>query len=339
MSRYISDQNKLVMKWESGTYAVTSGTVGRWVGEVQDHSLDDAEGYIEDYFLGNNSRSVARYERGPNDVTGTISFHPIDMNLVSHTIGSVQEVVAATTQHVATEISTSLIQNPFISGTGIDLNTPYSFSLEDSKQVAGTGTNFVRTINGATVSNVKITASQGEKVTCDVDYIAQSVQFSSGTATTVTIPAQRPYLWSDATLTIAGSTISTAKKVSLNINQNVEGPHYINGSRVIGKQYYGNRQYELSTTADLDSNFGGMLYGQFYKGGSTLNYVLDFNADLSGTTGSQHAIFTVSGARITSMELPSAVEGINETTFVVSAGSLSFIDYTNPTLIGSYNPY
>jgi hypothetical protein len=252
MSRYVSDQNKLVMLYESGTYAVPIAA-GKWIGEVQDHSLDDSEGYIEDYFLGNNSRSVARHERGPSDATGTISYHPVDMNLVAHAIGSVYE---AGVVHTATEIGTSLIQNPFISGTGVDLNTPYSFTLEDSKQVAGTGQNFVRTINGAVINNIKVTASQGEKVLVDADYIAQNVAFSSGAATAVVIAAQRPYLWSDATLTIAGSTISTGKEVSLSINQNVEGPHYINGSRVIGKPYYGNRQYELNVTADLDSAVG-----------------------------------------------------------------------------------
>jgi hypothetical protein len=39
------------------------------------------------------------------------------------------------------------------------------------------------------------------------------------------------------------------------------------------------------------------------------------------------------------MELPSTDEGINETSFTVSAGSLSLQDYVNPGLIGSYNPY
>jgi len=57
------------------------------------------------------------------------------------------------------------------------------------------------------------------------------------------------------------------------------------------------------------------------------------------TTGSQHATFTCSGARVTSMELPSVDEGINETTIVISAGSLDLQDWTNPSVIGSYNPF
>ena len=122
----------------------------------------------------------------------------------------------------------------------------------------------------------------------------------------------------------------------MSIDQGVEGPHYLNGSRAIGQPYLGNRAYELSVTADLDTSFANMLYTQYYKGGSELNYLFDMNAD---TTGSQHAAITVSGARITSMDLPSTDDGVNETSFVVSAGSMSLQDWTNPGVIGSYNPF
>ena len=334
-TRYINDQNKVVMLYESGTYASTSGT-GQWIGEVTENSIDDAENYIEDRFLGDASRSVARHERGPNDVTGTITYHPVDMNLIAHAIGSVYEISGTSFSHKSTEIGTDVNQNPFTSGTSDDLNTPYSFTLEDSKQAAGTGQNFIRTANGCTVNSATISISQGEKVSIDVDYLGQGVVFSSGTTTSVTTASQRPYLWSDCALTVAGSSINTAKDVSLAINQNVEGPHYLNGSRVIGEPFLGNREYELSVTADLETGFAKFLYTQYYKGGSELNYKLDMDAD---TTGSQHATFTCSGARVTSMELPSVDEGINETTIVISAGSLDLQDWTNPSVIGSYNPF
>jgi len=331
-TRYISDQNKVVMLYESGTYAASTGA-GRWLGEVTDNSIDDAENYIEDRFLGDASRSVARHERGPNDVTGTVTYNPVDMNLIAHSIGSVSEAAGV---HKAVEIGTSVNQNPFTSGTGNDLNTPYSFTLEDSKQAAGTGANFIRTVNGCVLNSVTLTATQGEKVAVDAEWMGQGLTFSSGTTTAVTVASQRPYLWSDCSLTVAGSSIATAKDVSLSIDQGAKGPHYLNGSRAIGEPFLGNRTYELSTTADLSTDFAKMLYSQYYKGGSELNYVFDMDAD---TTGSQHATFTVSGARITSMDLPSTDEGINETTFVISAGSLSMADWTNPLVIGSYNPF
>jgi hypothetical protein len=335
MTRFISDQNKVVMRYESGTYAVPLAT-GKWVGEVTDHSLDDSEGYLTDYFLGDNSRSVGRYERGPSDATGTITYHPVDMNLIAHAIGSVYEASGTTFRHVTSEIGTDVIQNPFISGTTRDANTPYSFTIEDSKTAAGTGKNFVRTVKGCVIDSLTLTAAQGEKVVVEANYIGQGVDFSSGNTTNVTVADQRPYLWSDCALTMAGSSIDTTKELSIEINQNITGPHYLNGSRVIGEPFFGNREYALNVTADLDTDIGAMLYNQYYKGGSTLNWKLDMNAD---TTGSQHVTITVSGARITSMELPSVSEGINETTFVVNAGSMNLLDWVNPTVIGSYNPY
>jgi len=334
-TRYISDQNKVVMLYESGTYAVPLAT-GKWIGEVTENTIEDAQNYLEDRFLGDASRSIGRYERGPTDITGTVTYHPVDMNLIAHAIGSVCEVSGTSFSHTSTEIGTSVIQNPFISGTGIDLNTPYSFSLEDSKQAAGTGQNFIRTAKGCVLNSVTLTASQGEKVSIDAEWIGENIAFSSGNTTSVTVVSQRPYLWSDCSLTIAGSSITTAKDVSLTINQNIEGPHYLNGSRVIGKPFFGNREYNLDVTADLETGFAKMLYEQYYQGGSELNWKFDMNAD---STGSQHAILTMSGARIISMELPSTDEGINETSFTVSAGSLSLQDYVNPGLIGSYNPY
>lgn len=337
MSRFISDQNKVVLFHESGTYGSSDGNA-LWPGEVTDNSLDDAEGYLEDFFLGDASRSVGRFERGPNNVTGTITYRPVDMMLIAHAIGSVTESSGTQFSHKATEIGTSVNQNPFTSGTGQDLNTPYSFTIEDSKQSPGTGKNFIRTVEGACIQSATINAAQGEKVSIDINYIGQNVAFTSGATTSVTVVDQKPYLWSDCSLTVAGSSISTAKNVSLEINQNTEGPHYLNGSRQIGQPFMGNREYTLSVTADMDSEQGNFLYRQYYKGGSTLIWVLDMNADIQAT-GSQHATFTCSGARITSMTIPSTAEGINEFTFEIGAGSLDLVDYTNPGQIGSYNPF
>ena len=335
-TRYVSDQNKVAMIVESGTYASPIAGSSRWIGEVTSNSIDDAESYIEDRYLGDSSRSVGRYERGPSDVTGTVTYNPVDMALVAYSIGSVTETSGSSTGHKAVEIGTDVNQNPFTSGTSQDLNTPYSFTLEDSKQAPGTGQNFIRTVNGCVLNTVTLSATQGEKVSIDAEWIGQGLTFSSGTTTAVTVANQKPYLWSDCSLTMAGSSINTAKDVSVAISQGIEGPHYLNGSRAIGQPFFGNREYTLDVTADLETNFADMVYNQYYKGGSELNYVFDMNAD---TTGSQHATITVSGARVTSMDLPSTDEGINETTFTVSAGSMSFVDYTNPSIIGSYHPF
>ena len=91
-----------------------------------------------------------------------------------------------------------------------------------------------------------ITATQGEKVKVTIDYIAENVLATSGNTTSVTENTNNPYLWSDATITLgglggnAGSTIDTAKDVSLEINQNRTGPHYLNGSSSSGRNFISN---------------------------------------------------------------------------------------------------
>lgn len=334
MGRYINDQNKVVLLHESGTYGSTFGT-GIWLGEVQELGIDDAENKLPDRFLGNLSRSVGNYVDGPFDVTGTLTTNPSDMRLLAHAIGSVTEISGTTFVHNATEIDTDTIQNPFISGTS-DSTTPFSFTMEDSKQTPGTGVDFIRTINGAVINALTLTATQGEKVSMEVDYIGQNLTFSSGATTAVTADTRRPYLWSDCRLTVAGEVIDTAKEVALNINQNIEAPHYVNGSRVIGEPFPQNRDYTLTVTADLTSDTAKTLYEQFWKGGSTLNWEFDLNAD---TTGSQHATIFVSGATITSMDIPSVNEGVNEQTFEIMAGVMNFVDYVDPATVGSYNPF
>ena len=84
MTRYQSDQNKVVLVHESGTYGVTSGAanIGIWVGQVTDHSIEDSEGLIVDRYLGNLSRSYGTITQGPQDVTGTLTMHPQDMRLL-----------------------------------------------------------------------------------------------------------------------------------------------------------------------------------------------------------------------------------------------------------------
>lgn len=337
MSRYINDQNKLVMIYESGTYAAVSGT-GKWIGQVQDSSITDSENLLMNRYLGNSSRSVGKVDLGPRDVTGTISYHPVDMNIIAHAIGSVYEASGVAFTHKATEIGTDKNQNPFTSGTGQFLDVPYSFTLEDSKQAPGTGKNVIRTVNGVVPTSVSLNVSQGEKVTIDVDWIGQNLTFSSGSTTSVTAVTQRPYLWSDCSLTLAGKTINTANSISLEINQNVEGSHYINGSRDIAAPTLGNRDIILTVDGHLDSDNAKTLYNDYFKGGSEFNWTLDMNADVTAV-GSQHAIFICSGARIVNMEMPSVVEGVNEFSMEVQTGSLSMTDYTNPSKIGSYNPW
>lgn len=334
MARYLQDQNKVVLLHESGTYANSSGN-GVWLGEITEHSIDDNEEKIVDRYLGTSSRSFGNYQQGPRNVTGTIDYNIQNFRLPFFAIGSTYDATSGTTVlHTATQIATSARQSAFTSGT---LNPGISFTIEDSKQSTGTGRNFIRTINGCIPNSITISASQGEKITSSVDYVGQTLTASSGTTTILTEDTVKPYLWSSASLTLAGSSIQTAKEVTLELNNNLESPHYLNGSRDISVPFPQNRETTLSITLDLDGNDADFMYNSLFKNNNTFNTVLDFNQD--STTGSQHAIFTMSGCYITSFENPSANEGVTESTVEIAVKDISATEYTSSSSATKFNPW
>ena len=337
MARYKADQNKVLGVYESGTYGTIKDSGSTfWIGQVTEHSIDDQEGLIETRYLGTSTRNVDKFDQGPRDVTGTLTYNAQDMRLVLWSIGSVNEVAGAgSSVHFATEIDSDVWQSPFTSGTGT-LSAPISFTIEDSKQSPGTGRNFVRTIGGVVPNVTTISATQGEKVQVTMDYIGQTLLHSSGTTSTVVEQTGiNPYFWSDCSLTLAGSNIDTAKTISLEINQNMEAPHYLNGSRDIAAPFGVNRDYTLSVTMDLDGDDADMMYREFYKGGSSFNAVLDLDKDIAAV-GSQHTIFTLSGCYITSMDNPSTMEGAVESTVEIRPESVSGSVWDTGS---AYNPF
>jgi hypothetical protein len=322
MTRYIGDTNKVVFQYESGTYAVSSGaaSTAQWIGQVEDNSFDENESKIVGRFMGTATRSYDTIELGPTEYTGTLTYAPNDMRFVFWAIGSINETTGTGTAniHYANQINHGNWLSPFISGTG-QISCPSSFTIEDSKTAPGTNKNFVRTIKGCVVNSARVIASQGEKVKCEVDYVAQNVVLTSGTTLSVTTNTNTPYLWNNCTLTASGNVIQTAKEVTLEINNNIEGPHYVNGSRVIGVPILGNRDVTLDVTMDLNSNDAGVLYDLF-KNNAVFNTTFDLNGDR--TAGSLHTIFFLSGCKINSMENPSTVEGPTESSINIMAQSI-----------------
>jgi len=322
MVRFISDQNKVVMFAESGLYATASGTAGLWIGLVESNSIDDSENKMATRFVGASTRSFTQMIPGPRDVKGTLTYAPQDMRLPFLVIGSIVDGGAANKYtHLATQVNTDVRQSAFTSGT---LNAPNSFTLEDSKTAVGGNNTFIRTINGCVADKITITATQGEKVKVDVDYIGQTLNFTSGTASTTTVSTATPYLWNNCSLVVSGTTIQTAKEVSLEISQNVEAPHYLNGSRDISVPFFKNRDNKLSIQLDLDAPTSSLLYNALYKQNAQFDATFDLNADVTAV-GSQHTIYFLSGCRIMNMDAPSEIEGTVESKIEISA----------PILIGS----
>lgn len=333
MARYISDQNKVLFIHESGTYASVSGN-GYWIGEVTEHSIDDSENKLVNRFLGTASRSFGGIEQGPRDVTGVLTYNAQNMRFPFFAIGSTYSASGPNATHTATQINTDSRQSAYTSGP---LNPPISFTLEDSKQAPGTGRNFIRTVNGCVPNTTTITATQGEKVVVAMDYIGQTLTASSGTTTSLTVDNQTPYLWDSNTLTVGGSSLDTAKEIALEINQNVEGPHYLNGSRDISVPFPTNREYTLTVTLDLDSTNTDNTYMDLFKTNGSFNVTWDMDQDSS--TGSQHATFVMSGCKVMTYDVPSTVEGLTEATIEIQPQDISATEYTSSASASTFGPF
>jgi len=301
-----------------------------WIGQVISNSIDDQENKIPTRYLGTSTRSIDTMDEGVRDVTGTMTYRNQNFMLAAYAIGSVAETLSGpgVIHYTVSEIGNDVRQSAWTSGP---LNPPISFTLEDSKQAVGTGRNFIRTVNGCVPNSISIKASSSEVVSTDVDYLGQTVTFSSGTTTSGLVVTRSPYTFGNTSLTVAGSTI-TAKEITLEINQNMEGPHYLNGSRDIAVPFAGNRDYALSVTMDLDSSMASVLYNTYYKSTSSFNTTLDFNKDVTAT-GSQHAIFTLSGCHISSMDNPSENEGVTETSMEVTVEKVGLVEYTQDSFL------
>lgn len=331
MARYVGDQNKVVMLHESGTFAASSGA-GQWIGQVQSHDLKENPNVMVIRHAGAASRNAENFVDGPIDNDGAISFYPQDFRMLAFSLGScVDGGSPSPYTHTISEVNNN-VGNAFTSGTK---NPFMSFTVEDSKTAPGTGLNFVRTANGCIVDNYKLSWKMGDAITCDVDYVAQNVVYSSGNTTSVTDPQTRPFIWSDVRLHIPSGTIfDTNKQGSFEVKNNLSRPHYSNGSRVIDVPVPQNRDYTLQVTMDLDSEKAKTMYDSYFRAGSTFNSILEINQ--YAATGSKDCLITLSGCKLVDMPIPTPIEGTNEYTVTIRPQSSTALANDE---IFKYNPW
>jgi hypothetical protein len=302
MTRFMSDQNRTCFQYESGTYANTSGT-RQWLGLVQDHSLEPNMNVMQIRYQGSTDRNVDDFADGMKEWNGTITYYPQDWKMLGFAIGSIQDVSGTTSTHVFSETnSDDRVQTT---------NTPLtSLTIEDSKNIGTAGSNFIRTTVGAMVDSFELKAAVGEIVSCDVGYIAQDSTMSSGAVTSLAPTTTKPYVFNNIKLEIPdGTLVGNAKEVTFSVNNNIDRDNVLNGSRVANGLLPMNREYEVSTTLNMDDSNARTFYESYYVAGS------EFNAELSalGVAGSLYLI--MSGCKMTDMGVPSPLEGIQEQSF------------------------
>jgi len=306
MAYYLTDGNATFMKYESGTYATPTGTY-QWLGMVQSHDPSEDMGKMPLRYVGNTTRNVGRWENGPITINGNFSYYPQNWKMLRFVLGSA--VDAGSPSPYTHDIYEA---NGGFSDPVIGTNFP-SFTVGDGWETV-TGSNFIRVVKGAEVDRFTLSASTGEPLKVDVDYVAKEAQFESGTMPSGTADTSSPYLWQDISVDLpSGTGFAYMKTFSMSVSNNLLGPHYITGSRTIGEPIPQNRDYELSATMDATDKWAKDLYDKYLIGGSAFNMVVD----VTKASGSDAMVWTLSGCYLTEMSAPTEAEGINEWTITI----------------------
>jgi hypothetical protein len=257
-------------------------------------------------YVGIGTRNIDNRYEGNRAVEGTFTYYPQDFKMLGFALGSVIDTGASDPYTHTLEEANS--DDAYVGTSGADL--PFaSFTVVDSKNSGTAGNNFIRTVKGCMVDTFSMSASQGEVVECEVGYKGKEVDFSSGAKGAITAATTRPFIYSDVQLAApSGTVLNELKEVEFSVNNNINVPFYLNGSRITTTPIPENRDYELSATLDMTSTNGQSLYEQYFKGGSEFNAILS----LTAASGTRECYLYMSGCRITEMEIPSPAEGVNE---------------------------
>lgn len=311
MARYVADQNLTALYYESGLYGTASGAA-TWPGLVQNFTVDEDSGYTPIRFQGTGDRDIAAFVPLGQSFKGTLSLLPQDWRWIGYTLGSIVDTSGLTSTHVLSELNTGSM-NAYTSGT----DNPFtSFQLYNSEKGPGTGTNFNRQYAGCMIDELTINFPSNEIINCEVNWVAQSVTYSSGTQPSITASTARPFVAGDVKMSIpSGTTLASLNSASLKISNNLATKFYSNGSRVIGTPIPGPRDISVDINVDASSEWSKTLYDQYFLGGSTFNAIIY----VSAAAGTRDMAITLSGCLINPEKNPNATEGVNMTDFTITA--------------------
>lgn len=339
--RYISDQNAISLLFESGTYAVPSGT-GQWLGQVQENEFDENFNYQPIRFTNTTSRNVQTHVDGQTEYNGTFTFFPQDFRIFGFALGShVDGGSPSPYGHRYREINSG---DGYYWTSGTFRPFP-SFTIEDVHSIGTTGSSAIRYMKGCMIDSLTMSWDQGGIIECEAEYIGQTIDYASGTvgagssattgSTTRYDTSYRPFIWSDVRVHIpSGTVIDEVTAGEISVANNVERRFYSNGSRITAVPVPLNRDYEVSLTLDQTAENFKSFYTGNLASGTTFNMMIEVNAN-TGTLGSRYGFFIYSGCKMMDIESPTPQEGINETTLTIQPLNLAvneqnLYQYTGP---------
>lgn len=322
--RYIADQNATSMLLESGLYANPSGT-GQWIGKVQSHEIDENFNYQPIRYTNSTSRNVQEFVDGQIEYNGTISYYPQDFKMVGYALGSITDGGSPSPyghKYRETNSDTSAFWTSRSSGAFI------SFAVEDVHSIGQVGSSSIRYVKGCMIDTWTLSWDQGGILEAETEYIAQDITYASGTVaagSTATPITTAPFVWSDVRVHIPSGTVVTEVTAGeLSIANSIERRYYSNGSKVTALPVPLARNHEVSLTLDQTAEDFKTFYTQRLVSGTTFNMMIEVTKSITdGLTGSQYAFFMYSGCKLTDVEAPTEMEGVNEVSLTIQPTSLA----------------
>lgn len=324
---YVGDQQNVTFRYESGTYGTASGA-NNWIGIVISHEPGENTGVKEIRYAGTYTRGTSQFLDGPLEVKNTLNYYPQDFKMLKFVLGSCVDGG-----------SPSPFQHNYLpnqnNASCPELTTfPLApFTIVDEKNAGIAGSNFVRTYNGCIADSWTLSIKQGEPVSCQLSYVAQTPTFSSGAVViTSGTDSTRPYMWRDCTIRIpSGTSFNEITEATLTVGNTLATDYYLDGNRTIGQPVPGNLDVQIAVTLNATAERTKELYDQYFLGGSMVNMIIDLNQ----STGSEQAIFTISGAKMMNFVHPSTVEGVHKQTLMFKAGSIDVQEFS----LNQYNNF
>jgi hypothetical protein len=307
MVQYMGDQNTVGFFYASGTYANPTGTTLQSFGLVQSHGPDETVNISNVRYTGTSDRNVGQFVTTTKDYGGTVSYYPQDFKCLFFALGSTVDTSGTTSTHVISET------NSDDGNKNTGANQFVDFSIEDTHSISGAADNWKRRYDGCVVDSWSIAGNEGDILSCDLSYRAQSVTATSGNASTYTAASTRPFVFSDCLFHLPSGTVyNEMVSFTFNVNNNLLTRHYGNGSQVIAQPRPQNRDYSLDITLDEDSARRKTLYETYFQGGSTFNCMLEINA-----ASNSQGFIIMSGCRLSSDSVPTPNEGVVSETITI----------------------
>ena len=263
--RYVSDQNYVTLIHESGTYANPSG-VDWWPGQVTGNAIAQEENIERLRYSNQGTRDPGDQVNVMRDVAGTLTLRPQGGRFLYFALGSSADTSGTTSTHILTNINND--------ESSAQWNQPDNglptFALRDLRNIGRAGSNFGRLIKGCMVDTLTLTAEQGNFVTMDVAYQAQSAEFISGLPVGISgTETVRPFRSADASFHLpSGTKIDSTKTQVLNIGNTLEKRHYNNGSLEAYVPKPTARDINVDITMDMNATDSKAIYDQYYSDGS-----------------------------------------------------------------------